>query len=548
MNTHPRLAALAAVLALLTPALRADPLIPYQGRVVVAGTNYDGTGRFKFALVDKTRELVQATANAAVSGGAVTGITVTNSGHGYTSPPNVTISGGGGSGATATASEADGQLSITLTTGGSGYTSAPTVTVPSPPPQVPVTYWSNDGTSVNGSQPTGAVPLTVTKGLFAVHLGRGDEMAGIPVTAINAAAEQDGAYLRVWFSDGVNGFQLLTPDQFIAPAVYLARDIRLNGDTRLGGSLQSEGGNARGQSAMDFQLQRNLPSQVASGDFSFIGGGHSNTASGERAVVGGGVGNTASGDQATVPGGSFNIASGAYSFAAGSNASALHNFTFVFGQLASTGQDQFLISGFVGMGTNVLDPTCRLTVNGNAKIDGGLNATGGLTTTAILGTQGVFSGNIVAANANFSGNVNAATFNGQSDRNAKERFTAVNGREILKRLADVPIEAWSYKQDTATRHIGPMAQDFYAAFAVGLDDKHIATVDADGVALAAIQGLNQLLDEKEAALSALRSDMQEMQSQIAALQQALKAGDARTKSRFAKARKSAPRPTQPQEP
>ena len=41
-----------------------------------------------------------------------------------------------------------------------------------------------------------------------------------------------------------------------------------------------------------------------------------------------------------------------------------------------------------------------------------------------------------------------------------------------------------------------MAQDFYAAFSVGMDDKHIATVDEGGVALAAIQGLNQKLTEE----------------------------------------------------
>ena len=44
------------------------------------------------------------------------------------------------------------------------------------------------------------------------------------------------------------------------------------------------------------------------------------------------------------------------------------------------------------------------------------------------------------------------------------------------------------------RHLGPMAQDFYAAFNVGPDDKHIATVDEGGVALAAIQGLDEKVE------------------------------------------------------
>lgn len=177
-------------------------------------------------------------------------------------------------------------------------------------------------------------------------------------------------------------------------------------------------------------------------------------------------------------------------------------------------------------------PTGAINLNSNTQVFGDFHVTGTL----------------VGVNANFSGNVNATTINGQSDRNAKERFTAVNGREILDRLAKIPIEEWNYKLDSATRHIGPMAQDFHAAFEVGTDDKHIATVDADGVALAAIQGLNQLLGEKETALSALRADLQKMQAQITALQQAVKVGDARLKSRARPAHKAAVRAEQSQEP
>jgi hypothetical protein len=100
-----------------------------------------------------------------------------------------------------------------------------------------------------------------------------------------------------------------------------------------------------------------------------------------------------------------------------------------------------------------------------------------------------------------------------SDRNAKENFVSVDGRDILERLGGIPIETWNYKtQDPSIRHIGPMAQDFHAAFNVGTDDKHIGTVDADGVALAAIQGLYGIVQEKDAQIKA-------QQQQIAALQE-----------------------------
>jgi hypothetical protein len=88
------------------------------------------------------------------------------------------------------------------------------------------------------------------------------------------------------------------------------------------------------------------------------------------------------------------------------------------------------------------------------------------------------------------------TFVSLSDRNQKENFEAVSPREVLDKVAALPITRWNFKGDAATPHVGPMAQDFHAAFALGADDKHIATVDADGVALAAIQGLDQKLTEE----------------------------------------------------
>jgi trimeric autotransporter adhesin len=82
-----------------------------------------------------------------------------------------------------------------------------------------------------------------------------------------------------------------------------------------------------------------------------------------------------------------------------------------------------------------------------------------------------------------------------SDRNAKENFEPVDSRGVLDKVATLPLTKWKYKTQTGdVRHIGPMAQDFKAAFGVGETDIGITTIDADGVALAAIQGLNQKLE------------------------------------------------------
>ncbi|HEY7066425.1 MAG TPA: tail fiber domain-containing protein [Chloroflexota bacterium] len=93
-----------------------------------------------------------------------------------------------------------------------------------------------------------------------------------------------------------------------------------------------------------------------------------------------------------------------------------------------------------------------------------------------------------------------------SDRNKKANFAAVNAREVLGRVVSLPIETWNYlSQGPAIRHIGPMAQDFHTAFGVGEDDTHINMVDANGVALAAIQGLYQVVQEQEMQLTVLEA-------------------------------------------
>jgi hypothetical protein len=113
------------------------PMVNYQGRVAVGGTNFHGSGQFKFALVN-------------------------------------------GTGAT--------------------------------------TFWSNNGSSVAGSEPGAAVALSVANGLYSVQLGDATlpNMTAIPGTVF---ANPD-VRLRVWFNDGVSGSQLLTPDQRITSVGY----------------------------------------------------------------------------------------------------------------------------------------------------------------------------------------------------------------------------------------------------------------------------------------------------------------------------------------
>ena len=174
--------------------------------------------------------------------------------------------------------------------------------------------------------------------------------------------------------------------------------------------------------------------------------------------------NAANGFGSTVPGGSDNTAAGNYSFASGRHARANHDGSFVWADssdfdFASTVPDGFFVRAV-----------------GGVKFVAGIDGSGGQT----AGVRCV---------------AGSSAWTTLSDRNSKTNFAAVNSRAVLERLAAIPLQTWNWKsQDASIRHIGPMAQDFFAAFNVGEDERHITTVDADGVALAAIQGLNEKVE------------------------------------------------------
>jgi hypothetical protein len=225
-------------------------------------------------------------------------------------------------------------------------------------------------------------------------------------------------------------------------------------------------------------------SDTASGNYSFVGGGnnnkagdtytavaggHDNTASYYCSFIGGGSNNAASATHSCVPGGYNNTAGGSYSFAAGRNAKAHVQGVFVWGDANTGTVDAWFDNSWV------------------ARCSGGVYF---FTNSAM--TSGVY----VAAGGN--------AWSAVCDRNMKENFKPVDGAEVLAKLSHMPITTWNYKsQDKSIRHIGPMAQDF-ASFGVGEDDKHITTIDADGIALAAIQELNKKLDRLEAENRELR--------------------------------------------
>jgi hypothetical protein len=220
----------------------------------------------------------------------------------------------------------------------------------------------------------------------------------------------------------------------------------------------------------------------ASSTRSTIAGGDNNTIETNAwwGAIGGGFGNVIRSNawQATIPGGSENLAGGNYSFAAGRRAKANHQSAFVWGDsnnadIASTNANSVTMRA---------DGGYRLFSNGSATV-GVFLAPGGSSWAVI------------------------------SDRNAKKDFAAVDTRTILEKLATLPITQWHYRweEEDAPPHIGPMAQDFKAAFYPGRDDKSITTQEIDGVALAAIQGLNQKLEETRAENATLKQRLEKLE-------------------------------------
>ena len=225
-----------------------------------------------------------------------------------------------------------------------------------------------------------------------------------------------------------------------------------------------------------------------------IAGGQQNLATGQyQSSVGGGYGNTASGSYATVPGGILNVATGLDSFAAGYNAAANNNGAFVWSDSTGTSTKSFANNQFM------------------ARASGGvvfLTSTAASPTSYATGSAGVA---LLA---------NATSWTTVSDRNAKKNFQPVNYQEVLNKLAQVPIEQWNYKweKDSDVPNIGPMAQDFKHAFYPGRDDKGISTLEFDGVELAAIQGLNQKLNDKDARIQEQGAEIETLKQNLADLQ------------------------------
>ncbi|HPA20884.1 MAG TPA: tail fiber domain-containing protein [Verrucomicrobiae bacterium] len=423
-------------------------IMNYQGRVAVNGTNFDGTGQFKFSLVDDGTTIppVQgASAVAQVSYGRIVGFTVTAPGSGYTSAPSVTITDSTGQGATATAHISNGRLSyISVNSQGTGYSSNPTVTIAAPPmPQpITITFWSNDGTGTNGGAPNSSIPLPVQKGLYSILLGDSAQtnMTQIPPLLFT----NSDVRIRIWFNDGPNGFQQLVPDQRIASVGYAMRAHTvdnisggqiLNGDVQavrlnigightLGGYLGTIGGGSN---------------NTASGDYTTIAGGANNIASAHESTVGGGSGNAASADSSTIAGGSGNIAGGFFAAIGGGQDNLASNYwaTIAGGfENVATGQYTSIGGGdhnsATGYSATIGGGSQNHAIGDAAAVGGGIENTVGYRAMVGGGSRNVASGawsTVAGGDTNVAEGWHASIGGGRGNRAAGTTATVAGGNQ-----------------------------------------------------------------------------------------------------------------------
>jgi uncharacterized coiled-coil protein SlyX len=90
----------------------------------------------------------------------------------------------------------------------------------------------------------------------------------------------------------------------------------------------------------------------------------------------------------------------------------------------------------------------------------------------------------------------------------------VEPREVLDRLRMLQVQAWGITSASGTDYLGPAAEDFHEVFEVGADADDIDAGDADGVAMAAIQGLAERLDEQQPHIDRQDRRIEQQQAQI----------------------------------
>jgi len=242
--------------------------------------------------------------------------------------------------------------------------------------------------------------------------------------------------------------------------------------------------------------------------------GSNNTVSGTNSFAHGSL-NTISGNNATALGSQNTIGSSANSgaFAFGLLSQANASQAFAIGERATVGNTRAMVIS--------LGPSFGVATNDAGTATFSVRAANGIWFGTTTGTPSIGSGRFIDTSTG-AYLTSTGVWTNTSDRNLKEGFVPVDGEDLLRRLGKVPMTTWKYSADKANvRHLGPMAQDFSAAFGLGDSDRAISTVDSSGVALAAAQALDARTNAQQSRIVELEQQVRQQQEQIDGLRKLL---------------------------
>ena len=278
------------------------------------------------------------------------------------------------------------------------------------------------------------------------------------------------------------------------------------------------------------------------GFFSWAGGSNS-TASGLYALA---FGDTNSAEStSSIVFGSGNQVKGAAGFSAGAGNRVCDTYGVALGNNAKSGgpyingkcdPETFNIRGLaaVAIGYNVTADQDHTTAMGKFASNNGFQGTFIWSDGAAQASADTFrntANNEFAARATggfrFRTNLGGTTgcnlpagsgvFNCTSTRASKTNFEAVSGTDVLAKVRALPITTWNYiSEGGKVRHLGPMAEDFYAAFGLGEGSKTIGIQDLASVSLAGVKAL----EERTAELQGKTEEIERLRAEVAALRTA----------------------------
>jgi trimeric autotransporter adhesin len=260
--------------------------------------------------------------------------------------------------------------------------------------------------------------------------------------------------------------------------------------------------------------------------------GYSTTASGYGSTAIG-YETTASGDFSTAMGGSttatgwYSTAMGSYTTGSGSSSTAMGSNTVASGTSSTAMGNATRASGqtSTAMGQRAASEHNGSFVYGDASTTDTVRASAAHQATwRTIGGFRIFTNTALSTGCSIVAGGSAWTCT--SSRLEKENFAAVDGEDVLRRLRSVPVTSWNgIAEGPQVRHIGPMAQDWNAAFALNDDPLTIHQGDLAGVSLAAVQALDERTRnvpglEREVALlreenGALRARLERLEALLA---------------------------------